>query len=79
MTTIYVKNNNVEKAIRSLKRKVQKQGLIKELRARQYYQKPSEIKREAKKAAAKKIYLAQKKWDDINGIVIIKGKKVKRL
>ena len=29
--------------------------------------------------AAKKIYLAQKKWDDMNGIDIIKGKKVKRL
>ena len=32
MTTIIVRNNNVEKAIRSLKRKVQKNGLIKELR-----------------------------------------------
>lgn len=79
MTTVIVRNNNVEKAIRSLKRKTQKSGLIKELRDRQYYQKPSEKRREAKKAAKKKQYLAQKKWDDMNGIVIIKGKKVKRL
>ena len=79
MTTIIVRNNNVEKTIRSLKRKVQKNGLIKELRDRQYYQKPSEKKREKNKAKMKKIFLAQKKWDELNGIVIVKGKKVKKL
>ncbi len=79
MTTIIVRNNNVEKAIRSLKRKVQKDGLVKELRDRQYYQKPSEKKRVKNKEKMKKIFLAQKKWDELNGIVIVKGKKVKKL
>ena len=79
MTTIIVRNNNVEKAIRSLKRKVQKDGLVKELRDRQYYQKPSEKKRVKSKEKMKKIFLAQKKWDELNGIVIVKGKKVKKL
>lgn len=79
MTTIIVRNNNVEKAIRSLKRKVQKDGLVKELRERQYYQKPSEKKRVKNKEKMKKIFLAQKKWDELNGIVIVKGKKVKKL
>ena len=60
MTTIIVRNNNVEKAIRSLKRKVQKNGLIKELRDRQYYQKPSHVKREAKKQQIRRYKKEQK-------------------
>ena len=57
MTTIIVRNNNVEKALRVLKRKIKKNGLMQELKERQYYQKPSEKKRLAKKrgiARAKK-------------------------
>ena len=39
--TVIVKNNNVEKAIRTLKKKVLKEGLLKEIKRRQYYEKPS--------------------------------------
>jgi len=49
MTTIIVRNNNVEKALRVLKRKQKKDGWLQELKDRQYYQKPSEKKRLAKK------------------------------
>jgi len=47
--TIEVRNNNIEKALRVLKKKLNKDGQMKELKQRQYYQKPSEIKREKKK------------------------------
>ena len=47
--TIEVGNNNVEKALRVLKKKLLKDGVMKELRDRQYYQKPSFKKREKKK------------------------------
>ena len=47
--TIEVRNNNIEKAIRVLKKKLTKDGQMKELKRRQYYQKPSAIKREKKK------------------------------
>jgi small subunit ribosomal protein S21 len=46
---VIVKNNNVEKALRTLKRKIKKSGLLVDLKERQYYQKPSEKRREAKK------------------------------
>lgn len=46
---VIVKNNNVEKALRTLKRKIKKSGLLVDLKERQYYQKPSEKKRLAKK------------------------------
>ena len=44
--TVEVRGGNLEKAMRVLKKKVQKAGLVKEARARQYFSKPSEIKRE---------------------------------
>ena len=45
--TIEVRRGNVEQAMRVLKRKVQKEGIIKELRERQYYEKPT-LKRQRK-------------------------------
>ena len=47
--TIEVRGNNVEKALRVLKKKLNKDGMMKELKARQYFIKPSEKKREKKK------------------------------
>ena len=61
MTTIIVKNNNVEKALRVLKRKIKKNGLMQELKERQYYQKPSEKKRLAKKRGIARVKKEMKK------------------
>ena len=47
--TIQVRNGNLEQALRVLKRKSQKAGILKELKARQYFEKPSEKKRRKKK------------------------------
>ena len=44
---VQVRNNNVEKAIRVLKKKIQKDGLMRDLRQRQYYEKPT-LKRQRK-------------------------------
>jgi len=79
LVKIIVKNNNVEQAIRVLKRKVQKAGIIKELRERQYFVKPAEKRREAKKARKKVLYKIQKQNDETLGYKIIKGNKVKRI
>ena len=48
MVTVVVKNGNVDRAMRTLKKKLQKEGLLKELKQRQYFEKPS-----AKKARKK--------------------------
>ena len=47
--TIQVRNGNLEQALRVLKKKSQKVSLLKELKARQYFEKPSEKKRRKKK------------------------------
>ena len=44
-----VRNGNLEQALRVLKKKSQKSGILKELKARQYFEKPSEKKRRKKK------------------------------
>ena len=46
MITIEVHNNNIDRALRDLKRKVKDSGLFLELRKKEFYTKPSEIRRE---------------------------------
>ncbi len=55
MVTVVVKNGNVDRAMRTLKKKLQKEGLLKELKQRQYFEKPS-AKRKRKKAEGIKRY-----------------------
>ena len=52
---VVVKNGNVERAMRTLKKKLQKEGLLRELKQRQFFEKPS-AKRARKKAEGIKRY-----------------------
>ena len=47
---VEVRDNDVNKALRLFKKKVQEDGLLQELRAREFYEKPT-AKRKRKKAA----------------------------
>jgi small subunit ribosomal protein S21 len=55
VVTVVVKNGNVDRAMRTLKKKLQKDGLLKELKQRQYFEKPS-AKKARKKAEGIKRY-----------------------
>ena len=46
---VIVKDNNIEQALRIFKRKVLKSGLLREYRAKQVYEKPSEKRQRKKK------------------------------
>jgi small subunit ribosomal protein S21 len=50
MITVKVRYNDVEFALRTLKKRVQKSGLLKELRQHRYYEKTSDRRRRQKKA-----------------------------
>ena len=52
-----VYNNNVELALKKLKKKVKNSNLFLDLRKKQYYEKPSKIKREKKNLA-----ILRNKW-----------------
>tara|TARA_B100000214_G_scaffold229709_1_gene167456 strand:- start:121 stop:324 length:204 start_codon:yes stop_codon:yes gene_type:complete len=58
--TVEVRGGNLEKAMRVLKKKVLKAGILREYRDKQYYRKPSEIKREKKKQGIKNYKKKQK-------------------
>jgi small subunit ribosomal protein S21 len=51
-STVYVKNDNVEQAMRKFKKKMQDSGLLQELRDREHYEKPTATRK--KKASAAK-------------------------
>ena len=65
--TVEVRKGNVEQAMRVLKRKVQKEGIVKELRMRQYFEKPTEKKRRKKKENIANVKKLQKKLARIRG------------
>ena len=51
-STVYVKNDNVEQAMRKFKKKMQDCGLLQDLRDREFYEKPTSL-RKRKASAAK--------------------------
>ena len=57
---IEVRNNNVDKAMRILKKKMKKEGLFDLMKEKQYYQKPSFKKRERAKRRKINIKKAEK-------------------
>ena len=52
---IHVVDNNVEKAIRVLKRKLQQEGMFREMKQRKYYEKPSVKKKHKEKEAQRRL------------------------
>ena len=65
--TIEVRRGNVEQAMRVLKRKVQKEGIVKELRQRPYYEKPSAKKRRKRKENIANCKKLKKKLERLRG------------
>ena len=53
--------------MRVLKKKVQKEGIVKEIKERQFYTKPSEKRREAKKQGIKNVKKRMAKLEKIRG------------
>ena len=52
---VRVLDNNVDKAIKTLKRKLSRAGLFKELRKRKYFEKPSDSRRRKAKEAQRRV------------------------
>lgn len=50
-TKVEVRNNDITKALRKFKRKIQEDGILQTYRERQYYEKPSLVRKKAKAAA----------------------------
>ena len=59
--TVQVRQGNLEQAMRVLKKKVQREGIIKDYRAKSVYEKPSERKRRKRKEGIANYKKKQKK------------------
>lgn len=62
--TVEVRNGDFNAALRRFKKKVQEAGIIQEVREREYYTKPTEIRKKAK-AAARARWLKKKRKLDL--------------
>jgi len=69
MATVYVKDNDIEFAIRKLKKMVQREGIFRDFKFHHFYEKPSEKKvRQAKEAVRRRAKAERKKRDRENGV-----------
>jgi small subunit ribosomal protein S21 len=59
---VFVRDNDVNGALRALKRKMQREGVFREMKLRRHYEKPSERKaREAAEAVRRRHKLMRKR------------------
>lgn len=59
---VFVKDNNVDQALKVLKKKMQREGILREIKQRKHYEKPSERRvREKAEATRRTKKLARKK------------------
>ena len=62
MVQVLVRDNNIDQALRALKKKMQREGIFRELKMRRAYEKPSERRvREAAEAGRRARKLARKR------------------
>ena len=62
MVQVLVRDNNVDQALRALKKKMQREGIFREMKMRRAYEKPSERRaRERAEAVRRARKLARKK------------------
>ena len=58
---VFVKDNNLEQALRNLKKKMQREGLYREMKIRKHYEKPSLRKAREKTESIRRFRKLQRK------------------
>ena len=61
---VIVKDNNIEQALRSLKKKMQREGLYKEMKLRKHYEKPSLRKAREKEESIRRVRKLKRRNND---------------
>jgi len=65
---VSVRDNNVDQALRALKKKLQREGVYREMKMRRFYEKPSEKKAQA--AAVRRARKLERKRLERDGLVV---------
>ncbi len=66
---VLVRDNNIEQALRVLKKKMQREGVFREMRQRKAYEKPSERKTREKGEAIRRARKAKRKQMQREGLL----------
>ena len=66
---VFVRDNNVEQALKALKRKMQREGIFREMRRRKAYEKPSERRTREKAEAIRRARKAARKQAQRDGLI----------
>ncbi len=61
---VTVKDNNIEQALRSLKKKMQREGIYKEMKLRKHYEKPCLRKAREKEESIRRVRKLNRRNDD---------------
>lgn len=67
MVSVSVRDNNVEQALKVLKKKMQREGLFREMKLRKNYEKPSEKKAREKAESIRRARKMERKRRDRDG------------
>ena len=66
---VFVRDNNVDQALRVLKKKMQREGVFREMKQRRSYEKPSERKTREKSEAIRRARKAARKQAQREGLI----------
>lgn len=66
---VFVRENNVDQAMRVLKKKMQREGIFRELRQRRAYEKPSEKRAREKSEAVRRAHKLARKRAQRDGLL----------
>ena len=66
---VFVRDNNVEQALKALKRKMQREGVFREMKRRKAYEKPSERRTREKAEAIRRVRKAARKQAQRDGLI----------
>lgn len=65
---VTVRDNNVDQALRALKKKLQREGVYREMKMRRFYEKPSERRAREQAAAIRRARKMERKRAERDGI-----------
>ena len=66
---VLVRDNNVDQALKALKKKMQREGLFREMKLRNYYEKPSERRARQKAEAVRRARKLARKRAQREGLI----------
>lgn len=75
MVEIYVRQNNVDQALRALKKKLQNEGILREMKARDHFEKPSERRVREKAEGIRRARKLARKRAQMEGLIPSKPRK----